>query len=119
MKRGYERKSGELIPYLPSDCWVKPLGYLGAEYFFETKPVGVVWRVPVKRLTRESIGEMFLGDDEYLEELWPVFDRARRVIGWNDQLAAAALMYAAAREGKVDPRQVARAETPGAGEGET
>jgi hypothetical protein len=88
---------------------VRPLGHHGGVYYYLSKS-GEVRRLRDQDHKRLQILSLFDGDDEWLIERCPAYDREgnRREGMWSHEAAAKRLIRLAAREGIFDPNTPVR-----------
>ena len=88
---------------------VRPLGHNGGVYFYLSK-AGEIRRLADKDHKRLQILSLFDGDDDWLTEHCPAYDKSGEVRpgAWNPESAAKKLIRLAARRGLFDPNTPVR-----------
>lgn len=106
---GSDEPDAPAVDHRESAGPVRPLGHHGGVYYYLSK-AGEIRRVQDKDHKRLQILSLFDGDDEWLIEHCPAYDKngERREGAWSHDAAAKRLICMAAREGLFDPNTPVR-----------
>ncbi len=91
----------EIVDEQIDTCPIAPLGHRHGTYYF-LSPVGEMRTMRPSDFTVNGLGSLFEGDDEWLGQWFPRYDKKGNQIGFSANNAAAYLMRACRDEGLFD-----------------